>query len=123
MYHCFLAYIRGHPYTNSVCRLRTCISIPYKIASDTLQVNKCRVNMFVELRYMTIYGKKTETHDYCRELKRSMWAGWCNSSPDICPAMSLFNVRRFLVIIICLIVIKCLIDYVLIYLHVPSLCG
>ena len=39
MYHCFLAYIRGRPYTNSVYRLRTCISIPYKIAS----------NMFVEL--------------------------------------------------------------------------
>ena len=52
-----------------------------------LQVNKCRVNMFVELRYMTIYGKKTETRDHCREPKRSMWAGWRN----ICPAMSLFS--------------------------------
>jgi hypothetical protein len=30
---------------------------------------------------MTIYGKKTETHDHCREPKQSMWAGWCNSSP------------------------------------------
>ena len=49
--------IRDRPYNSFVCRFQTCISIPYNVANDMLQVNKCRVNMSSELRPYHIWGK------------------------------------------------------------------